>query len=493
MKKMKLESITPDRVTVIEGRTLDPDSHKRAVKRMRRYHAVIRLSAFVLFFSVLPLCFALAFSGDLLDYDMAQTVSIALCPVGAVAGVISAYYAMKAQVYTGRCGYEQLDEAGSPYVGNAVTKKGRMKPILLPVSLLLIVGSAALVLYFVLFIEIPQTFSGFKDMLKWSALCASLTANTFFVSLYIYYIFVYGMKDFVQKLRLVFVGYAVPFLLFQLGITVVSALIYLLMTRLADTQSANAVVETVGMRVLDEAFDTTSLTGFLAGESSVISSLSAVSLFMSFTNTIIDHIADNQAQSHGKQFKEMLFDKDTIRMLVLLIATAFYIGFSRFHGGSGFVSALIRIALFIVWLVSNVTVFFSVQPVRYLFALFPFLGFDCILPMPSVTDVKSALLALLVFAGRTVGFLFLGLLIGYCFRFIQDMSVLEPDPEKKDAQQHAAEPTLGDFTRQAIKETREEERIKQQKKAEFEKTAAGKTVKVLKKAGVRAVEKWFGF
>ena len=501
-KTKKLENITPDQVTVIKGRTLDADSHKRAIKRMNRYNAVIRFAVFILFFSELPICFAIAFSGDLLDFDSAKTISIALCPIGAVAGVIAAYYAMKAQVYTGRCGYEQLDETGTPYMGKTITKKGRMKLILLPVSILLIVVSAALVLYFILFVEFPENVNGFKNTLKWSALCASFMTNTFFVSLYIYYIFYYGMKDFAQKIKLVYVGYGIPFLVFQLFITVVSALIFLLMSNLADTQHAAAVVESVGKRVLDDAFDTTSLTGFLAGDSSIISSMSAVSLFMSFSNTIIDHIADTKAESHKKQFKEMISDKETILMFVLLIATTLYIGFSRFHGASGFVSLLIRIVLFLIWLVSNGFVFFSIKPIQYFFTLFPFLGFDCILPMPSVTDVKTALIAFLVFMGRTVGFLFLSLLIGYCFRFIRDLSVLEPDrsstdrpgdPTSTDGPKDPIDTTLGDITKMSIEETREKERIKQQKKAEFEKTTAGKVTKALKKSGIWIVKKWLGY
>lgn len=463
MAKKPPIDVRPEQVHVLPGRQLDVSSKERAAKRCKRYMSVIKFVLFCFVIFVLPVALGLVFGGT-----AGRSIAIVFAPIGVIASVICAYYSMKERTYTGRCGYEQPDENSNPYLGKLIGKRGFGRPLTLLTAVILIAASFAVVMYFIIRVRMPDIrgtdlgggsrLVNIGDAAKPAVLGIGVIANVYFICYYIFIVLFYGIKDFFEQAKKIFLGYGIPFFGFQLIITVISALVYLLMTLLSDNAGASTVVESVATRVLDGAFDTTSISGFLAGDSSIVSSLTAVSLFVSFTDIIIDHIGETQVkQSRREQLIDLIFDKDNIRLVIVLILGLAYVGFSRYIRLAGVFGWIISAALFILWAFTSFRVFMSIQPLRYIATTVSFLGFDCMVPMPSVTDAGSAFLALLFFVIRTVGFLLIGMLIGYNFRFMKDMAVLEPDPEKRKAQETAADVSMGDFAAQARDEVREEE------------------------------------
>lgn len=119
-------------IHVIEGRTPDYNSAKKAKRKTKRYQRRIVFWYVLLLLTVLPIV-AMRLSGN---QSAVAVYSLPMC----LFACLSVYNMLKVFIYTGRTGLEQLDEKGSPFMGKMVYKFGMMRigPFLVTVVFLII-------------------------------------------------------------------------------------------------------------------------------------------------------------------------------------------------------------------------------------------------------------------------------------------------------------------------------------------------------------------
>lgn len=478
----------------LAGRRVDPDSGPRAAKLRKRYKNRVVLWAVPAF--LIYLFFFLAFSaavgmeGRAESLEGAALVSTLSAPFVLPLIGKSLYSGAKSSCYTGNTGVEMPDESGSPFFGKLVTARGHIRPGNFLVSLLLLllaVLSTMGISYFWLARTALRT--------DWVGILAQAVFVFSMSIIYgtIFSAMVYGWRYFRDRLARVLRYYLPAFLIFQLAVLLLSSLVSFLLSLLSRSAASDSLVVSFGERVLGGAVQATSVGGFFTGEGSLLSSLSALSLFATLINTIIDTLDEPGHKSFGAQFWEMLKEKSSLRLLLLMAASFLFLGLSGFQERHFLLGLMLRGLFFLFWAFSTLQTIKETNPLRFLFIFLSLVGLDMALQLPEATGPLAILGGVGLFLLRTLIFVVVGLLLAIYFKFTKDTAVYDLTGQQEKSAAMIYDGSMEQLWQEVSAQAAEEERIKREKAEAAANTPSGKAARAAKKIGLAAVKAWFNW
>lgn len=432
---MAKKTISITDIRVLPGRTPDPDSAKQAQRRRRRYRAA-SIFLGLLMFPVLVWIIIGRIYGRL---DFASGAAALL--LFSLLMTVYSYFGSKLQVYTGRCGFEQLDENGSPFIGKLVTKKGRIRPVNLLWLLGVFVVSLGIgLLYLWRYPSSDQTKEGFLKIVTGSFSCLGFLFSLLYGFGGMFAVMVYGFSEFWGRLK-VFMRRCLPtFLLLQFGFLLVSALLLYLISRLsAGNAEAGTVTEALAQRIVGLSYDAGSPSKMLFGPDSILMSLSSASLYISMYDTIIDRL-DEGPGSMREQWKDLIGDRTVRLTALMLLISLVYVGISKLTDLPKVLSWILRIVILGAWLYSTYQSFLDIRPVRWMTSICSVVLVDQLFLLPEVTGLFSGLLMIPAFLLRAAAFVTVGVLIAFYLKLTTETSALSP----KEGMDFVHEKTLGE-------------------------------------------------
>ncbi len=406
MRSNKYLDIDPSSVKAIPGWTIDPTSGYKAHKRSKKYHRHA-IFWFVLFclnlFPIVVLRITGNFNGSLNSFVYLWPLSVfAYC---------GAFCLTKELCYTGHDGLEQISENGSPFWGNLVYKNGFIRIGNLLSFVVLQVLSYAVSFFYTYLIRVEYTSHiPLRDGVSSVFFCFSTIAIAMELSTVMVYKWRYFFKSIWISIR-----ERVPiFFTYQLFFTVISSLLFLIVRNISNDQE---IISGLSDKIIGEALETSSVVGFLAGKTSVLTSLAAASMYVNLISDIVDicnRPINESPKSYKQQFLEMVKDGSNLRVILLLVTSIIF----SVLGNTTTLNTILRYAVLLVWLYNAFKEITTTKFSRYIYTYFSMIYIDQLVVVPSVID--SGLWALGVFLIRIFLFIVVGVMIGFTVKFMDE-------------------------------------------------------------------------
>ena len=176
-------------------------------------------------------------------------------------------------------------------------------------------------------------------------------------------------------------------------------------------------------RVIGQTFDTTSISGFLFGSSSLLAGLTATSAYTCLTEKAMEYLKEQKNEPFITRFTGFFKDKAVVLTVLMTIVTVVHIIAKAYWktGTSGMTGMLISGLILALWVYLGFLMLKETTPMSYILNVFIMAAIDAVFPMPAYQSEGIIIQASLFLALRLGCFILVGALNGVYLNLREDV------------------------------------------------------------------------